>query len=134
MCKTQTFLSSANPGLQEEGQEPRTKGEAGERSVHGSGKELRRCPTPASCQLEPTNLSCANGHCRLNVIEACRLATVIVLNIQNEDCFISEKAQICQAGFTNDYCVSLHKGGVWTGKEIQLLDPLPPYFSHFTAS
>ena len=27
------------------------------------------------------------------MIEVCRLETVIMLNIQNEDCFISEKSQ-----------------------------------------
>ena len=34
LCKTEAFLSSANPGLQKEGQEPRAKGTACERSLH----------------------------------------------------------------------------------------------------
>ena len=109
MCKTEAFLSSANPGLQKEGQEPRAKGTACERSLHREElksslyrEELKKVSNtrvflssaPVSwLHLEPTNLCCANGRCRLNVIEVCRPETVIMLNIQNEDCFISEKSQ-----------------------------------------
>ena len=74
MCKTEAFLSSANPGLQEEGQEPRAKGTAGERSLHGEelkrslhrkelksslhGEELKRCPTPESFLLLLWSVGC----------------------------------------------------------------------------
>ena len=98
MCKTKAFLSSANPGLQKERQEPRAKGTAGERSLHREElKKVSNTFLPSALvswlHLEPTNLCCANGRCRLNVIEVCRLETVIMLNIQNEDCFISKKSQ-----------------------------------------
>ena len=77
-----------------------------------------------------TNLCCANGRCRLNVIEVCSPETVIMLNIQNEDCFISKVEEkrfrsVRQASPMT--IVPLHKAGVWTAKEIQLLDTLPPY-------
>lgn len=81
---------------------------------------------------KPTYVCCANGHCRLNVIEVCSPETVIMLNIQNEDCFISKKS--CQKRFRSVRqaspmtIVSLHKAGVWTAsREIQLVDTLPPY-------
>ena len=83
MCKTEAFLSSANPGLQEEGQEPRAKGTAGERSLHGEELKsslhreelksslyreelksalyregLQRCPTPESFLLLLWSVGC----------------------------------------------------------------------------
>ena len=65
MCKTEAFLSSANPGLQEEGQEPRAKGTAGERSLYREELKsalyregLQRCPTPESFLLLLWSVGC----------------------------------------------------------------------------
>ena len=67
------------------------------------------------------------------MIEVCSPETVIMLNIQNEDCFISNKNHVKKRFRSVRQAspmtiVSLHKAGVWTARrEIQLVDRLPSY-------
>ena len=61
------------------------------------------------------------------MIEVYSPETVILLNIQNEDCFVSIKwkqVEICQTGLTETIVLVL-KAGVWIVKELLLADTLP---------